>query len=432
MILLGALAAVSLSAGSSEVGESFADPDDSGRRALVIRVLEDEPGGASRAALELASPAVVPELLEVLVEGGIPASWGPTDRPRTSLDGQRLEAVRSALTRVPMAALREEATRRIDDDPRPRPREILIALIGERGDAADLSILGKLGTLEPTVEVPRSLESALVRALVAIAVRDPRAVPRMDGIFDSVPSGLRTAVVDSLVGMGSKEALLELGTLLDRDPALDADLLWAIVRLGDDLTPPHPEDLLGHVRSFLASSDAVRFQAAAHACGVLGDHEAIPSLVEALERKEENERVAVSRALRELTGLEQGDAPGAWSCWLESEQRWWEESAPLLLGELAAQEPERIVRAMARIAGHRLHSDVLARALVACLERSEEELVLMACEGLRQLGSPEALVGLIDRLDHPSGGVRRAVWCALRSITGKNLPAEPGLWRALL
>jgi HEAT repeat protein len=411
---------------------AFLGEDEAQRRARVLEVLGRDAAvfDAAAAARELAEPGLVPELVELLAARGVPSSWGTGDGPPARLASERLATVEGAVELLPLAALRAEAVRRASIGPDPAVSSLLIARLGERGDSGDLSVVADLARAGAGRVAPGTHTRELERAFTAIAARDPRAPPQLVRVFDSLPGSLRPSVVGALVETRTRPALEGLGSLLELDAGLDAGLLWAIVRLASALGPPHDPGLLVRVRSFLGSGDDGRFQAAVHACGALRDTAAIPLLVEALERQDEAGRRAVEQTLAGLTGLSLTDAV-AWERWLEREQRWWDDAAPELLDELASSEPERVVRAMSKSAGHPLHPELLARSLVACLSRREPELVSLACERLGQLGSFEALPGLIECLDHPSERVRAAAWNALRSITRKDLPAQPEVWRAL-
>ncbi len=432
-----ALLCVCFLGGKPEVGASE-DQDAVARRSAIVEALQlDEPPELSNpesmtaelAGLESANAI---ELVEIVAAEGIPEGWQDGQPSFRSLDAERLAAVREALALVPLPALREAAASISAVDPRLKPREVALELFAERGEARDLLVVQHLVALEPAAQPGRSLERTLEKTLFALVERDATGLSELDEVFERVHPALRIAVVDALVRFRSKDALCELASLLERHAELDSHVLWGIVRLASKLTPPLPEVVLPQVRSYLFSTDRVCVQAAARACGLLDDVEAIPFLLELLDETDENLVSSAQRALSTLTQLGYGSDSCAWWSWFEGEERWWAESAPALLDDLASSEPVLTLKAITELSGHRLHKNEIALALSDCLERTETELVLLACEGLRQLDSCQALPALIPCLEHPDGNVRQAAWTALRAITRKDLPPEREFWLALL
>src|SRR5262245_41287228 len=125
---------------------AFLGGDEAQRRARVLEVLGRDSAAfdAAAAARELAEPGLMPELVEVLAARGVPSAWSACDGPATRLAAERLAIVEDAVELLPVAVLRAEAVRRASAAPEPGVSSVLIARLGERGDAGDLSVLADL------------------------------------------------------------------------------------------------------------------------------------------------------------------------------------------------------------------------------------------------------------------------------------------------
>jgi len=356
--------------------------------------------------------------------GGDPDGLAPLD------DAER-QAVREALCARPrrelVPFLGDLATRPID----PSLRGEAQRLLGCMGSADHLKLLARL--THPFNErgaVPPELRAGFSAAMGAILARDPAALAQVRGLFSESPPGLASSIVEALASLRSSAATRILGDLLGRSPGLDPLLLARLAERGR-LRESGTESVFESVRRYLKKSDPTLVTAAVLACGLLGDDGAVESLIDLLDHTDERVRRGVFVALERISGLALGEAPARWTSWYQSETRWWEEKAEVLLLRIERGRGLEFVRAAREALEHRLFRDRIAEAFAQTLQRGGDEEVLLACRALEQLRSRLGVPGLIECLESDDSRVRAAAWKALRAITGVELPPEVDSWASL-
>ena len=418
-------------------GPAVSASEDAGRERVVELLLASVDAPALEDArlveeLRTIRPTPTASLFQVLGGGGIPADWAPAGRGFVHLDRERVGSVRSVLLEATPAELRALLDDVAEGEPRMRFREAGVDVLGEIATAADLPLLWRLaGPLREGADVlPRSLLRHFEKALFRTLERDPGALGLLASAFEDVHAGLQSSVVDAVERLRSQEALETLAGYLNAFPRMDPIVLTAIARVAQSVPHPVGDGVPHRVRAFLSLSDPRLVVMAARAAGKLEDFDALPVLLELLERGDPDLRGGVLRALRDLTRLRFREDPRLWRDWYREESRWWAEESLGFLADLESPDPIVASRAIGEVSQRRLHRHQLAAALGECLVRPEPELVRVACEGLGQLGSRAAVPALTDCLEHSDEAVREAAWASLQRITGLELPPDPRLWRS--
>jgi len=174
-------------------------------------------------------------------------------------------------------------------------RDVFPGPVDASGGDAELTAVEERG---PVLSALHALGTVAAPFLVAL-------------LLDHVPERRRWAAL--LLGrIGDPAAFLPLAeTALDPDPELTAAAIAALagVRRHPDFRP-----VLERLRRELAMAEADRPPRAAHALGALGDAEAIPLLVQALEASGPVAE-ASARALTLLTARQFGHDTAAWISW---------------------------------------------------------------------------------------------------------------------
>ena len=132
----------------------------------------------------------------------------------------------------------------------------------------------------------------------------------------------------------------ELGKQLKRAKRVDDVLAWlaGIVRLGDRAKSFHP-----WIIGLLAHKDRGIVEQAARACASLHVGQAVPKLVDLMEKTQGTLRRKVSLALEDMTGQTLGASPASWRGWFEREGKdWVAKGAPKRgVGVFAGQKRKR-------------------------------------------------------------------------------------------
>lgn len=377
-------------------------------RADALASVLAEAGDAEQLArgLDALGQEALPDLLGLL-EG-----TGPHLRP-----WQRV-VVQGTVARVPRARLLSELSARADPRSSAAARRTALEVLGAVALPEDFDLLVALAApSEADVPAPPGVRRAFERALARTMARDGRALRRARELYEAAPASLLLPVIRAVGATGTEAGLLALGDLLDALPEADGLVLCEMARLGARLPHPLDESLLAAVRGHLAWSD-VDLHHAVLASGALEDYEAIPLLIELLQRDDPALGERAGTALAAIRGVSARLEPHEWQRWYESELAWWADERGRHEAALRAGDPALAAEAMRSFALHRLRRHELARRLAFGLAREEPELVALCCGALAQLGSPTVAGELEACLEHQDERVRAAARAALGAIGG--------------
>ena len=430
----GAVLALALwLAGATSAGSVTSAPPD-GRRG-------DAGSGAVRRALaEPCAPIELRRRLANLDKDDLPqlffyAAEGRLPGLDSSADGARAESKRQIVRESLSARPRRELVPFLEDlASRPQSTSVRLEaqrLLGDMGSGDHLKLLARVTV--PASErgaIAPELRSGFVAAECAILARDPAALAQIPALISESPPGLGSSIVEGLAQLGSTQATRVLAALLGRTSGLDPLLLARLAERGR-LRTGGDEAVFEPVRRYLRQRDPNLVSAAARACGQLGDDGAVETLVGLMEHSEDRVRAATFDALQRISGLAFGPDPARWMGWYHAEMRWWDEEAESMLVNIERGRGLEFVRAAREALEHRLYRDRIAESFTRALSRKNPEEVRLACRALEQLGSTQAVSGLIECLERDDPLVREAAWRALRSITGVELSPEAGSWAEL-
>jgi HEAT repeat protein len=304
-------------------------------------------------------------------------------------------------------------------------------LLGAVGMAEHARLLARVTAPgRETVLIAPALRAGFTDALAAILARDPAAIPQVPALFSEAPPALSSAIVEALARQPGESATRVLASLLGRSPGLDPLLLMRLAERGRARSSGD-ELVLDGVRRYLRQRDPALVAAAARACGRLGDDGAVESLIGLIESADERVRASAFEALHEISGLDHGRESARWASWYQAEMRWWDGDAEAELVRVERGRGVEFFRAARAVLEHRLYRARIAEAFTETLRSGGLSEARLACRALEQLGSPVAVRGLIECLEHPDAELRDAAWRALCAITGVELPPETDSWAAL-
>lgn len=303
-----------------------------------------------------------------------------------------------------------------------------LAELESRGLARDLPLLWSLADSIAGGVEPAGLEEALM----AILQRDGRSVQELLRSPHDVPEqhrGLLVSCTHRALGSRIRElwpSYLELGGSYERA------VLEELPRLGVELLASERAMFASLLRPRLSEVDEEVAGLACVAAGQLEDTLAFGQLVTLVE----DERPEVARkatwALTRLARRDLGASAATWQSWLEAEEAQLTEQVPGLLARATGEDEFEAIGALALLEGCVLGRHRVSRALVDLLWHPSERVAVAAAECLGELGSPDALPGLLATLERSELLVQTAAWRALRDITGHELPCEPLEWRLAL
>jgi HEAT repeat protein len=304
-------------------------------------------------------------------------------------------------------------------------------LLGAVGAAEHARLLVRVTVpSRETVLITPDLRAGFTDALAAILARDPAAIPQMPALLSDASPALSSSIVEALARRPNDSAMRALASLLGRSPGLDPLLLLRLAERGRARSNGD-EVVLDGVRRYLRQRDPALVANAARACGRLGDDGAVESLIGLIESPDERVRTSAFEALREISGLDHGRESTRWTSWYQAEMRWWDGEAEAELVRVERGRGVEYFRAARAVLEHRLYRARIAEAFTETLRSGGLSEARLACRALEQLGSPVAVRGLIECLEHPDTELRDAAWQALCAITGVELPPETDSWAAL-
>ena len=159
---------------------------------------------------------------------------------------------------------------------------------------------------------------------------------------------------------------------------------------------------------------------------ILQDHDAIESLTSLLDHQSLSIRNATHAALTQITGLGFPADPARWRSWYSLERKWLKERAPVLLNQLAGDDPVFVARAIREITTHLLQRPLFAEEIEGVLQRREPYLRALACTALGRIGGPTQLPALEICAYDTDQRVVSAARQAIERLTGPQTEPESG------
>ena len=306
-------------------------------------------------------------------------------------------------------------------------------------DARDVKTLGYLALVpaEDSAQPadPSAPQTVLVGpledALVSVLDRDERALVAIRELVRTGSESLHPTVVRALGRGGRANALELLHDMARADESLLPLVISQVRSLGSCSDAGVNAQWGRTLQANLYCEDEGLCRASILALGELSCYEAIPALLHVLESGDEGACTNATWALRRMTALGFGDNPERWKHWYEAERTWYDRDFPRLLHDLHTRDRARIVAAVRAISSHRYRRHDLAEGLAFALEGTDPVHLPLFCTALSGLGSDRALptlVRMLERERRPSAYAEH-LRAALCSISGRDLPADPELWR---
>ncbi len=421
------------SSGWIDAGQSYRSSADDETSAALLRSVRDGVVDVRQLELDLSRirPAPVAALFAVLDQGAVPVPDSEGEAATFRLLPSQVDVVRKVLVAASLRDIRGHLESVAGEPGGRGERELGLWLLGEVGESRDLGLLVRLATPADESEVfARSTISGFEASLEMILRRQATGVWLAFDLFGESPAALRAPIVKTIERFDAGESLLALSRLLGRAPEMDALIMVSITRCGSRTNPPVDPQIQSAVRAYLDGSDPRLALLAITAAGKLEDYDSVPYLIRLTEDGDANQRRCAYVALRDITGLTLRSEADLWGRWYRTETEWWERRAQACFAALTNGANADIAGAINEISLRRLRRHDLARELVACLDREEEELVALTCRALGHLGSRTVVFDLIDCLEPTGTDVSWAAWRALTAITGQELPPEARSWAA--
>ena len=232
------------------------------------------------------------------------------------------------------------------------------------------------------------------------------------------------------------EGVKLLREMLDIAPELDRAVVEALGIVSDRELESLRQECIDLVRPELDSRSPEVRGAALVSLGRLGDHASIPGIVDQIVPDQPVLSIAADRALRELAGQVPTGA-GAWKArdwadWYRRELEWYDGEMQRMVAIVHQARPAALIDALREMVAHPLFRAESADLVEELLWHAEDEIVIVACITLGQLGWVGALDGLTEALDHANPKVQSAAHASLCALSGEALPADAESWRAWL
>jgi len=300
---------------------------------------------------------------------------------------------------------------------------------------AALAVLEHLGGARDLALAPllwrAGAEPELERAVLAIARRDAGSLSVLEGLARAVPAEVRLTFVRAVEGLGSLAAVSWMARCAERMPDVRPETLARIGRLAQALPHPAPEDALEFVRGVIAGFGSDALRDAVIAAGRMEDGESIPHLIALLAEEDVGLRADAAWSLERISGLQLRDRADRWAAWFEVELEWWRERSDSAFYELESADRAERTCALLEIGGRRMSRDRLSLRVAPLLQDPDPTVAQLAAQTLRSLRSKVACAPLVLALERPELEVGLESWRALRAITGKDLPRDVEVWRAM-
>lgn len=415
------LVLVALALAVGVVGEAYARAPGPGVR--VEQDVDDEPlVGLERVLADLEGRGRIgPEELLTALLGAGPRGWRELSaalrlRP-DSLEASLRAKVESALRRLPRAILvrQEQAS----SSARRRELELKLALnvLEDFGRAADLPTALRLSTpTDPAQAIDLRLSKAISRTLAQVLTRDLDAFDELARTYRGLDRRLVPLVLRAAGSVPSERAAHFLGEQLGVDAALDGAVIGQLGRVLTLVDAELDERTRTYVLMGLSSPDVGIRREACLTVGRAEETGAVPDLIELLSDPDSGVADNAYWALGQVARKNLDPDPDRWRSWYAAEEHWWQVEAGALFGDLSADDPGIVSRAIRELAVQRLHRHAVALELLGVLDSDNAALVAQACGALAALRSRAARGRLTELLEHPSASVRDNARLALEAL----------------
>jgi len=337
-----------------------------------------------------------------------------------------------ALSRMPSAAVIAHLRDVMATEPATDVRLSAMLVLSNSPDLRTAEIVIEvLADVDPThlasSYVARRAEESVARTLE----RHPRVIRRLDPAEQPLPAPLLPIVVSALPEEEAVESTRFLVGLFGRSDELDVQLMRRLSEfagspfgVGDLWTA---EDSLDAVRDHLDHPDWRMRREAVVALGYLHDVQAYPALIRLLDDPERSVQRASQWTLEHIAGRSLADA-AAWTRLFQHEDAWLLEVLPGLEERLTAGSDAVVVEAVRELSRRPLYRHLITEVLAPHVGRGNPVIVEVVCGALVQLDSPRAVPTLVLALEHPDSRSRKAVWKALKSISGRSFAPTRETW----
>jgi HEAT repeat protein len=337
-----------------------------------------------------------------------------------------------ALAGLPTAQVVAHLEERLAVDPSKETRLGAARALGAlRSCAAVAPLLHIVASFDDLSLSYHSVYAPLEEGLADALVGDPASWKALRASLVSLSDVAARVVVRAVVRVDRPQAIPLLTDLLGRDRELDLVVLPELAELESRFPWRSPARSHGSLADLARSSDAELRRIGALLASPARASEEVDLLIELLPDDDSRVRRAARASLERLTGVRLGDAPEAWSAWLERELDWRVREGAELFERLEAGEPGAVTAALRRLARHPLFRAEIAARLVDLLDDELDPIAaVVACGGLAQVQARTAVPELVLALEHSDPRVSAAAWAALKALTGVDLPQESQAWDA--
>lgn len=397
----------------------------------LLRILRDPaaPPIASLAVqVQTTEPEVLDALLAILDDREVPGSGSEEPQVLSVFQEDLISKVfeRSARFQVLEAIQRHSNAR-----PEGASAAVLTAF-GAVGGSGDVRELLALALDEDAEALDPRVGEALESALVSIASRHPDIFSSLEVQVHTVRPELLAVIVTAVGQTHDPRGVELLADIVDRREDLVALVSSQVRMLGPSRSLAVNTRLSASLRPHLEGGGANLQRATMMALAELEDYYSLPTLIELLGSEDAGLSENALWSLRRLTDLSYGADRERWAAWYEDELAWAQTGLRAERMRLNSSNPANAAAAIREYSRHRLFRHDLAMDVEVVLQRPETALRIAACETLAQLGSVYSMPALVDLMSDPRMALREAAGNALGRISGRELPAEPDAWLAVI
>lgn len=289
------------------------------------------------------------------------------------------------------------------------------------GTAEDVSFVLRAAAVDP--EGVRRAE--LEQSVTGILRRNEPAFDAVDLAIPSIGPELRTSMIRAVEGTGLPRAALLLARWIEVRVEMRFESLPYLSRLSLSLEKPFLPEVTAPVRVLVESADGAMLDQAVLCAGRLADYDAIPALIRHLKDGEFGVRADALWALREMTQLQFGSDPREWSKWYDEESRWWSNQSRTAFVDLANGTRARKIEVLREVSILHAWRDRAATEIVIGLDDPDAGIAAQTAVELQRLDSRLVVPNLVEAVCGSRPVVAEAARAALKSITKRDLPADP-------
>lgn len=418
---------------------------------LMAGSLQAADGGAERECLELlresrtpagrsaefferglaeAAPRAVPALVQVLVDGQVPA-LEDGERVQTLSQPQRT-LVLGALEHADPAQLLSRVPGLTEgDEPSERELATAVLLTGLARDVDGLSDVLGWSAERPESRWASPRCDALEWALASWLERgQKRTLSALSSHVGLLMDHQATRCAKVLADHGSPMGLEVMLSLAERFPAVRTEVLAHARRLGSSGRKDLDQEWGSFLIPLLGSGEENLARAAALTLGAFDHPDSVATLVRGME--DATCAQEAHWALQQLTGLRMPHDVQRWQRWYAGEEKFFHAEYDQCRQALHGPNDARAVAAIRELSRHRLRRHEIAEELGAALLGAPDTRRRLLCNAIEATGSLEGVGALLLTIEDRDETTRAAAYKALVAITGMDLPEEPEVWRVEL